>query len=54
MGYNVNNYNKIKEEFEKKRTRAIERAEANTLDFHSRSREALEIDRALSEIGLRI
>ncbi len=54
MGYNVNNYNKIREEFEKKRTRAIERAEANTLDFHSRSREALEIDRALSEIGLRI
>ena len=54
MGYNVENYRKIREEFEKKRQDAISDAEARRLSFRSMSKEAREIDRALSETGLRI
>lgn len=54
MGYNVENYRKIREEYEIKRRRAIREAEEHTISFHALSREALELDRALSEIGLRI
>ena len=54
MGYNVENYRKIREEFEKKRQNAISDAEERRLKFRSMSKEARELDRALSETGLRI
>ena len=54
MGYNVENYRKIREEFEKKRQNAISDAEERRLNFRSMSKEARELDRALSETGLRI
>lgn len=54
MGYNVSNYRKIREEYEQKRLRAKNAAEDRKLYLHSMSHEAKELDRALSEIGLRI
>ena len=54
MGYNVANYRKIREEFEQKRLRASQAAEERRLYLHSISEEARELDRALSQIGLRI
>lgn len=54
MSYNVENYRKIREKFEKKRQDAISDAEQRRLNFRSMSREASEIDRALAETGLRI
>ena len=54
MSYNVENYRKIREKFEKKRQDAISDAEQRRLNFRSMSREASEIDKALAETGLRI
>lgn len=54
MGYNVANYRKIREEFEQKRLRAKEAADERRFYLHSISPDAEELDRALSQIGLRI
>lgn len=54
MGYNVANYRKIREEFEQKRLRAKEAADERKFYLHSISPDAKELDRALSQIGLRI
>ncbi len=54
MGYNVANYRKIREEYEQKRLKAEAKADERRNYLHSVSREAKELDRAMSEIGLRI
>ncbi len=54
MGYNVANYRKIREEYEQKRIKADATANERRAYLHSISREAQELDRAMSEIGLRI
>lgn len=54
MGYNVSNYRKIREQYDQKRLLAKNKAEDRKLYLHSISPEARELDRALSEIGLRI
>ena len=54
MGYNVENYRKIREEYEQKRLRAKNEADDRKFYLHTLSRDAVELDRALSEIGLRI
>lgn len=54
LGYNRDNYKKIRADFESKHLRAIEAAEQREAALHAEFPELEEIDRALSETGFRI
>ena len=54
MGYNVNNYKRIKQEFSEKHFRAIDLAEIREAELHAKFPDLVSIDRALSETGFKI
>lgn len=54
MGYNRDNYKRIREEYQTKYLRARDAADARRLELHSRFPAVAELDRALSATGLEI
>ena len=54
MGYNRENYKRIREDYQTKYLRARDAADARRLELHSRIPAVAELDRALSETGLEI
>ena len=54
MGYNRDNYKRIREEYQTKYLRAREAADARRLEIHSRLPAVADLDRSLSETGLEI
>lgn len=54
MGYNRDNYKRIREEYQTKYLRAREAADARRMELHSRFPAIAEMDRALSATGLEI
>ncbi|MBE6637264.1 MAG: hypothetical protein E7618_05620, partial [Ruminococcaceae bacterium] len=54
MGFNRENYRKIKREYEGKNLRAKEQAEARRAELHAAIPELASLDRALSQLGLQI
>ena len=54
MGYNSENYKKVKDRIEERRIRAISDAERRREELHRRSPEISEIDRILTRTGLKL
>jgi len=54
MGYNKQNYIRVKEEYEGKYLRAVEQAQIKKAEIHAVIPEIAEIDRELSTVGLKI
>lgn len=54
MGYNRDNYKRIREEYQHKYLRAREAADARRAELHARVPGVAELDRSLSETGLEI
>ena len=54
MGYNRDNYKRIREEYQTKYLRAREAADARRAELHARIPAVAELDRSLSETGLEI
>jgi DNA replication protein DnaC len=54
MGYNRENYKRIREDYQTKYLRARDAADARRMELHARIPAVAELDRALSETGLEI
>ena len=54
MGYNIENYRRVRAMLEERRVAAIATADARMAEVHRRSPEVAEIDRALASTGMQL
>ena len=54
MGYNIENYRKVRKMLEERRLEAVRTAETRTERIHAASPEIAEIDRALATTGMQL